>query len=442
MDRGLYDKHFKDVLMGFWSNLYKTKEQIAKEKQEAEAYQSQQQKLALLEKIDSDAVMFKAQNRYELNAKKKRLPIISARNKLVSTLTHFEHERDRLNTAWAVAYAEFSWWNKLKYGEKLDLRELDKQISAVDYALQRFDNVYADEIEKVNAHFAHLIKASNERLTASHEELKRLVEDEKLSTYSSTSVSAAWLAGLSIPVSITGDLYSANAVFDALRGVNGNFENMSNTEIWWETLWMSPESLAGLTSLTKGAYFEQLVAGDTGGELFEHFNHADTDITIDGIEFQLKATDNVGYVNSVDDDIPVITTSEVAAQSAAIDSGYSNEDITNTVDLAVGGTFIDAQDTAIDAILTGVGSLGLFATINGINHAQAQYDKGVAGEEAIFDGLGIAIEGTAKGIVDASEMAYNVATSRPMRFIGRGLLKGLTKLDEKLIQQADTERRQ
>ena len=129
------------------------------------------------------------------------------------------------------------------------------------------------------------------------------------------------VSGLSIPVSITGDLYSANAVFDALRGVNSNFENMSNTEIWWETLWMSPESLAGLTSLTKGAYFEQLVAGDTGGELFEHFNHADTDITIDGIEFQLKATDSVGYINSVDDDIPVITTSEVAAQSTAIDSG-------------------------------------------------------------------------------------------------------------------------
>ena len=129
--------------MGFWSNLFKTKEQIAKDKQEAEAYQSQQRKLALLEKIDSDAVMLKTQNRYELNAKKKQLPIISARNKLVSTLIHFKHERDRLNTAWNVAYAEFSWWNKLKYDEQLDLRELDKQINAVDYALQRFDNVYA-----------------------------------------------------------------------------------------------------------------------------------------------------------------------------------------------------------------------------------------------------------------------------------------------------------
>jgi hypothetical protein len=241
-------------------------------------------------------------------------------------------------------------------------------------------------------------------------------------------------------VSIVGDLYASDQVFDALRGVNGNFESMSNSEIWWETLWMSPESLVGLTSLTKGAYFEQLVASDTGGQLFENFNHADTDITIDGIEFQLKATDSINYINSVEDDIPVITTSEVAAQTGAIDSGYDDAELTNTVDLAIGGTVVDAQDTAIDAILAGAGTLGFFATIHGINYAQAQYDNGVKAEEAVLEGLGVAIEGTAKGIVDASEMAYNVVTSRPMRFIGRGIVKGLIKLDEKMIPTADTER--
>ncbi|MEZ5497411.1 MAG: hypothetical protein R3F25_11405 [Gammaproteobacteria bacterium] len=80
---------------------------------------------------------------------------------------------------------------------------------------------------------------------------------------------------------------------------------MSNSEIWWETLWMSPESHAGLVSLTKGAYFEQLVASDTGGQLHEHFNNPDTDIVLGGVEFQLKATESVTYINSVDEEIPI-----------------------------------------------------------------------------------------------------------------------------------------
>lgn len=427
--------------MGFWSNLFKTKEQLAKEKQKALAYKIQQEKLALKNKINNDFLLLNSKNRFELDAKKNKLPVFLARNKLVRTLTYFNNERDRLATAWTTAYADFSWWNKLKYSEKCDLSELDNKIKELEYGLQRFDSVYADDINKVEELFMRVSVISHKRLQATHEKLKTLIEDGALSSYAPTTLAALWLAGLSIPVSLAGDLYSANAVFDALRRVNGNFENMSNTEIWWETLWLSPDSLAGLTSLTKGAYFEQLVADDTGGELFEHFNNPDTDITIDGIEFQLKATNSVGYINSVDDEISVISTSEVAAKTSAIDSGYSNEDITNKVDLALGGTVIDAQDSAIDAILTGVGSLGLFATINGINHAQKQFDKGVKGEEAVFEGIGVAIEGTARGIVDASEMVYKVATSRPMRFTGRVLLKGLTKLDEKIMKQTDMERR-
>src|SRR5690606_12264920 len=108
-----------------------------------------------------------------------------------------------------------------------------------------------------------------------------------------------WLSALSLPVSAWSDLDSAGNVYDALRRVNGNFANMSDTEIWWETLFISPESLTGLAALTKGAYFEQLVSADTGGVLFEHFNHPGTDIVIDSVAYQIKATDSVGYVRSV-----------------------------------------------------------------------------------------------------------------------------------------------
>jgi hypothetical protein len=426
--------------MGFWADLFKSKEQLAKEKEYALIRKRFEHKKELTSKLSLEASSLELDNFLALNDKKKSLPVIAAKNKLKATLKEFTSERLRLNTAWDNAYANFSWWNKLKYGEKLDLRQLDKQIQDVEYALRRFELVYSDDLEKVEYHFAKLETVSKQRIEASLNKLKTLVEDDKLTTVSSTSIAAVWIAGLSIPVSIVGDLYASDQVFDALRGVNGNFENMSNSEIWWETLWMSRESLVGLTSLTKGAYFEQLVATDNGGQLFENFNHADTDITIDGIEFQLKATDSINYINSVEDDIPVITTSEVAAQTGAIDSGYSNGELTNTVDLAIGGTVVDAQDTAIDAILAGAGTLGFFATIHGINYAQAQYDKGVKAEEAVLEGLGVAIEGTAKGIVDASEMAYNIVTSRPMRFIGRGIVKGLIKLDEKMIPTADTER--
>lgn len=208
---------------------------------------------------------------------------------------------------------------------------------------------------------------------------------------------------------------------------------MSDSEIWWESLWMSEESLSGLTNLTKGAYFEDLVAEDTGGKLFDNFNNPDTDIAIDGILFQIKATDSAYYISTVDEDIPVIATTEVAEKMGVIDGGYSNKELTNSVELALGGTIIDADDSAFDALLTGVGSLGLFATMKGINHAQQKFDHGMDGAEAIFEGAGVAIEGTAKGLVDASEMVYKLAMSKPSRFIGRLGLKALTKLDKKMM---------
>ena len=63
---------------------------------------------------------------------------------------------------------------------------------------------------------------------------------------------------------------------------------MSDSGIWWETLFLSSESLVGLAALTKGAYFEQLVSADTGGVLFEHFNNPNTDIGLMVLSFSSR----------------------------------------------------------------------------------------------------------------------------------------------------------
>lgn len=212
---------------------------------------------------------------------------------------------------------------------------------------------------------------------------------------------------------------------------------MSDGEIWLESLFLPAESLAGLAALTKGAYFERLVANDTGGELFAHFNHPDTDIVIDGISFQLKATDSPEYVFSVDESIPVIATTEVALATGVIDGGYSNEELTRTIDSALGGTIIDIGDTGADAILAGLGGLGFFATIEGINHASKKHENDGDAVEALFEGAGVAIEGTARGLFGLAEMAYNIWMSRPIRFIRRVLLSLLKKFDDKMMNAAD-----
>jgi len=411
--------------MGFWRDLFKSKEEKIREKQK-------------IVKSSRDLLLLK--NRFKLEVKQNKIPLLKARNTLVDTLSTFERKRDELDLKWKVAYQNFSWWNKLKYDENLDLSELNKQITQLEIAIDKFDSKYHEKLTKLYQHFERLEKTSSQRIERSYNKLLSALDGSLIKDLHNDSINAAWLAALSVPFSIANDLSAADQVYNSLRAVNGNFEDMTNSQIWWETLWMSPESLAGLSSLVKGAYFEQLVANDMGGQLHEHFNTPETDMLLDGMEFQLKATGSVAYINSVDEDIPIISTSEVAIQTDAIDSGYSNDELTTRVEQALDGGLIDAKDVAVDALLTGVGSLGIFATMRGINHASAKYDEGVEAEEAFLDGLGVAIEGTAKGIVDAGEMLYKVAMSRPSRFVGRSLVKGLEKLDEKLMEEPSKEK--
>lgn len=345
-------------------------------------------------------------------------------------------DRSRLKAFEEVAYEQFSWWNKLKYaGEEPDLSEMDSVINKLETIQCQLAHKHEDDYKAVDAYLNRLKVRSATRISKAKLKIEELISNlnHQESIESSLLNKAIWFSALSLPVSMWSDLDQAGEIYDVLRSVSGNFVNMSDSEIWWETLFMSSESMAGLASLTKGAYLEQLVAADTGGQLFEHFNNPDTDIVIDGVAYQIKATESAFYVESVADGIPVIATSEVAAHSGVIDAGFSNEELTNTVDLALGGSVVDVGDSAVDAVLAGLGGLGVMATLEGINHAVKKHENGGDGVEALFEGAGLAIEGTARALVGAAELGYKAITSRPSRFVGRQLLKGLQKIDDKLM---------
>jgi hypothetical protein len=374
-----------------------------------------------------------------LAACKADLPIFKARAGIKASLRFLETRKPELQAQWDAAYENFSWWNKLKYSGGPDFTEIDAMIRDLQKMEIRLEREHGEDFTALDKHFEKREACVISRVLEAQQKAEDFVRmhGSEGAIRSDLLKKAMWLSMLSIPISLWSDVIRAGDVFDSVRGVSGEFAGMSDSELWWETLFMPTESLAGLAALTKGAYFEELVAADTGGVLHEHFNHPDTDVVIDGTAFQLKATDSESYVNSVADGIPVISTSEVAYATGSIDSGYSNEDLNNSVDLALGSTVVDFGDTTVDAVLAGVGGLGFFATLQGLNHAVKKHENGGDAVEAIFEGAGVAIEGTARALVGAAEMGYKVLSSKPSRFVGRMMLKGLVKLDEKMTGQPD-----
>lgn len=370
-----------------------------------------------------------------LDAIKGSTPLIKAETTVRETLERLKQRREQLSAQWEETYEKFSWWNKLKYATGPDFSEIDQTIRQLKDMHQRLLAKHAEDFVRLDEHFSVLQNRAEKRIATSQKQIEQFIalkvtreQDKELPLNAGLMLSA-----MSVPVSLWDDFTTTGNIYDALRSVNSNYADLSDAEIWLETLFMSAEQLAGLASLAKGAYFEKLVADDTGGALFEHFNNPDTDIVIDGVAYQLKATSSAAYVNRVDADIPVIATSEVAEQTRAIDSGFSNAELEQSVDLALGGSAVDTQDTALDALLAGVGGVGIFATIQGINHAAERYNNGGDGVEALFEGAGVAIEGTARALVGTAELGYKVLSSRPSRFIGRTLLAGARKLDDKLF---------
>ena len=355
---------------------------------------------------------------------KNKLPIIKASKKLKSPLNFFKKKYIQEQREWEIAYENFSWWDKMKYSSGPDYSENKTRIEELEEMNANFKEKHGESLSKLNDHLKHQFNMRKHRIEKAYDHALKVQPQYKNDILDGEDLirKSFWCAIFSVPVSASLDFINAHNVYDTLRHVNKNYLDMSDVEIWWTTLWMAPEKLQGLASLTKGAYFEGLVAANTGGQLHEHFNHPGTDIVIDGEEMQIKATDSIDYINSVDDAILVIATSEVAAETGSIDGGYTNEELTNSVALALGGSVVDIPDTAVDAILSGVGGLGILATLKGLNPAAEQHKKDGDDLKAICEGAEVAITQTAKTLVDISEMGWKVASSRPSHFIGRTLV--------------------
>lgn len=389
-------------------------------------------------KLDLEILAFTSGIDQQIDAAKNASPVLRALRHLKENIAYLNARRAELDAQWSVAYESFSWWNKLTQ-PSADFSELDALLAKLKRIHSSLSIRHSNEISAINKHFDLIRLNSTQRVM----ELKEVLEDEILNLNRLDAmgdrllIQALIFSALSLPLSIWNDVDRASEIYEVLRRVNSNFEGLTETEIWWETLLMPSESVAGLAALAKGAYLEHLVAEDMGGTLFEHFNHPNTDIIVDGVAYQIKATDSESYIASVADGIPVISTSEVAQVRGAIDAGYTNEELDESVNLALSGPVIDFSDASVDALLSGIGGLGVLATISGINHAVEAHKNGGEAVESAFEGLGVAIEGTARGLVNAAELGTKVGTgillSRPSRFIGRSLRKGLQKLDNKLM---------
>lgn len=316
--------------------------------------------------------------------------------------------------------------------------DVDAKIAELEAARQRL--VKSGDFAKTEKHYAELAAMVKRRTAEIERAALEAIPARREDEFDDRRIvqSALLFSAVSLPVSAWQDVAQAGSVYDSLREVNGNYADLSDGEIWLNTLTMSGDQLAGLASLTKGAVFEKYIEADFDGERFEHFNHPDTDILIDGVAYQIKATESVSYVNSVAEGIPTITTSEVANVTGSIDGGYANEDLTNAVDLAFGGTIIDIGDTTVDAVLSGVGGVGIFAIFRGIQSASARYKESGDAFESLEAGVGATVTSTARTAVNLGELAYRgtagVVTSKPMRFLGRMFVAAVDRFDESLIK--------
>jgi hypothetical protein len=400
--------------MSIYGNSFKSQEEI-------DAYRSQ--------KLHDIYVELRKENKRKSIKLKNELPIAKTSKEIETTLNSLKRklEQQKLKwDKWKAEYENFDWWNKLECSDGPDYSEIKTQIEELEEMNANFKEKGGDNLSKLNDHLKHQFNLRKRRIKKAYGHALKVQAQCKNDTLDGEDLirKSFWCAILSVPVSVGLDLINAHNVYDSLRHVNKNYLDMSDGEIWWTTLWMAPEKLQGLASLTKGAYFEGLVAANTGGQLHEHFNHPGTDIVIDGVEMQIKATGSIDYINSVDDDILVIATSEVAAETGSIDGGYTNEELTDSVGLALGGSVVNIPDTAIDAILSGVGGLGIFATLKGLNSARQTYKKGGDNLESFMKGASVLITETLKTMVNAGAMAVEVVKWPATGFVAGAVWEG------------------
>lgn len=166
-----------------------------------------------------------------------------------------------------------------------------------------------------------------------------------------------------------------SSIFGAVRRGYNELELANNDEILDYFADLNPDAMSGHISNIKGIVFEQEIVNalnEQGMEalLFEASNHPVSDIALmsgDDIaaEVQLKATDNVAYINETlaeNPDIPIIVTSEVADSfdsSMVIDSGLDNVALDDAVSEVLAGEVANhvGESIASDVVSEGLADL-------------------------------------------------------------------------------------
>lgn len=339
--------------------------------------------------------------------------------KAYHSLQNLKQTLEQRREAFLAARKKQSWWKKLttegfdEEAHNRSIREIDTNISALEPNYKTVQTAYEAKSSSI-IHRCEMARRAYREEFFKH-------RDQKFDSLMAVGLLSATA---SVPISIALDLSKAGDIYDALRSVNANYVDLSDFDIWMQTLIMPEVSLQGLSSLTKGAYFEQLVAEQYQGTLHEHFNHADTDITINGIEHQIKATESLSYIETVDLDTPIIATTEIASASRAIDSGISNVELDAEVAAALGGSLIDISDVALDAALSGLGGVGVMAAISGVGAATRKYSETGNILLATGSGLGATGVGVARTAVNTAELTYKVGRFGTKTVIGGVKLVG------------------
>jgi hypothetical protein len=300
----------------------------------------------------------------------------SRQNEIQQKLDSNRRERDKLanSNLWGNRFAADGYyrWND----------ELKDEFKNRTVKIHEIYNLLGFEITEENLNRLKKEATFFERKTSLLDKKAReaIALDNHLSSIAARQMvkASAIAGGLGIVFSAGYSFEKSMNVYDALRRANSNFAELSNEDIWFETMLLSiinPDSYQGMVNLAKGAYFEQLVANDTGGTLHDNFNTQASDMLLNGSLVQLKATDEQAVVSEIEPDITVIATSEVASKTSAIDSGYSNEQITQTTERALGGDVIDTSGSLSDGALIFSGGLGVLASLKGICVAGEYLDK-------------------------------------------------------------------
>ncbi len=170
---------------------------------------------------------------------------------------------------------------------------------------------------------------------------------------------AVLTGGASASASMVIDTQEADAIFEAARTANGNFETMSDSQIVDYCSNLDPDQITGMVSLVHGRHFENLVSDATGGVLFDAKNHPDTDMILDGTEYSIKSNDTTA------DGITEFDT------YSPQDLGMDDKELIDRTSEVLDGDIIDAGD----AILSGAVGFGTIATLQAVGEGAEEWDN-------------------------------------------------------------------